>query len=758
MLKNIFFLKRRLKDQLSLVLKNNQLGNNQLNNKSYTDDDNELSNNRFNNSYCSNHFGYNIIFISIIILIMGALMTATITYYDVNNINRKTKNTQDKFKIINTALISYLAKNGKLPCPAPLDCDLEGCNNDGIYDKKILGNEFRENGNIDNNCIADNSGVFESKNKNNEKLLYGNVPTISLGLDNNYLIDDWGNKLIYIVPDSITKTNSLKNILINTSKSRDPNITKEYVIDGDIFVLLSNNTNISGAYPYKNRNSNNFTDKIVETTINKDGTTTTKNKTFYNLPKKDFEIKIDDPHYLKYHKNINNLHNAFNNNDDDVDTIEIVQPDCTEIELKYKMIIPNIMCENFSYTGNYQTFTVPENVDTITVELWGASGGDINEISTGGEGGYIKGNLSVSPGEKYYIYVGQKGVTSEEGYNNSTAWNGGGKQSNTNPGGGGATDIRTTSGEWKNNLEKRILVAGGGGGASIPSTATSEAGGEDGADGCGCSSSLDGMNESEGRMCYGNNTINGQQGPFTYIAIGGGRGNNYSGRCTVLGGNTYSGGGGYYAGGGTCGYSNREGEGEKKAYSCKEATSALKHCSVTDFSFGGGAGGAGYYSSDFTSVSGECGGNIGNGRAKICYNVNTPYETFKFGNAKYGELSFSEQSCPYKVSNPPKNDDYYSLSNFRNNDGSIISNKMAIKCGKNGNWETEVVNNKEQIKYIYKCLMLDKCEVPSSVDPSTNWNVNYSVVNTGIVNSPDGNNKMKCIIDVNNEASWYQIQ
>ena len=137
-------------------------------------------------------------------------MTATISYYDISNINRRTKNTQDKFKIINTALISYLAKNGKFPCPAPLDCDSTGCNNDNVYTEKILGNEFRKNKNIKNKCISDNSGVFESTNEDGDKLLYGNVPAISLGLDNSYLVDDWGNKLVYIIPDIITQDNALK--------------------------------------------------------------------------------------------------------------------------------------------------------------------------------------------------------------------------------------------------------------------------------------------------------------------------------------------------------------------------------------------------------------------------------------------------------------------------------------------------------------------------------------------------------------------
>ena len=77
---------------------------------------------------------------------MGVIMTAVIGYYDISNVERRTKITENKFKVINTALVSYLTKYGRLPCPAPLDCDLEGCNNDNIYDEKILGLEFRKDG------------------------------------------------------------------------------------------------------------------------------------------------------------------------------------------------------------------------------------------------------------------------------------------------------------------------------------------------------------------------------------------------------------------------------------------------------------------------------------------------------------------------------------------------------------------------------------------------------------------------------------
>ena len=134
---------------------------------------------------------------------------------------------------------------------------------------------------------------------------------------------------------------------------------------------------------------------------------------------------------------------------------------------------------NFDYTGDVQTFTVPES-GTYKVELWGAQGGnatirDPNVTFVGGLGGYVSGKTSFEKNKSIYIYVGAVGqsVTSTVGTNIS--YNGGGSTYNFGGAGGGATDIRyfsttPTSSDlnWDstNGLNSRIMVAGGGGGAN----------------------------------------------------------------------------------------------------------------------------------------------------------------------------------------------------------------------------------------------------------------------------------------------------
>ena len=101
-----------------------------------------------------NSSGYTLVSVSFVLLAMSIVVTSILGFYDANNLNRRLKLTTDKFEIINTALIAYLANNGRFPCPAPLDCDLNGCNNDGAYPEKQLGVEFRQDNDIDKDCIV----------------------------------------------------------------------------------------------------------------------------------------------------------------------------------------------------------------------------------------------------------------------------------------------------------------------------------------------------------------------------------------------------------------------------------------------------------------------------------------------------------------------------------------------------------------------------------------------------------------------------
>jgi len=62
--------------------------------------------------------------------------------------------------------------------------------------------------------------------------------------------------------------------------------------------------------------------------------------------------------------------------------------------------------EAFRTSGTF-TFTVPAGVTSVIVEVWGGGGG--GGLRDGGSGGYVKGDISVTPGEVISVTVGSGG-------------------------------------------------------------------------------------------------------------------------------------------------------------------------------------------------------------------------------------------------------------------------------------------------------------------------------------------------------------
>ncbi len=118
----------------------------------------------------------------------------------------------------------------------------------------------------------------------------------------------------------------------------------------------------------------------------------------------------------------------------------------------------------YDVNNSYYTFSAPVS-GSYKIELWGANGNSSGSFA-GGTGAYTSGNITLTAGEKIYVYVGGAGNGDNGGYN------GGGSltlnQSTQNgAAGGGATDIRLKKGNWDSvdGLRSRIMVAAGGGGA-----------------------------------------------------------------------------------------------------------------------------------------------------------------------------------------------------------------------------------------------------------------------------------------------------
>lgn len=227
----------------------------------------------------------------------------------------------------------------------------------------------------------------------------------------------------------------------------------------------------------------------------------------------------------------------------------------------------------FNYTGNVQTFTVPTGTIMLTMEAWGAQGGNADTRFSGGLGGYSVGTLS-SPTGTLYVCVGGVGTTDDGSYSSYTSmpggYNGGGAGRawedtyHGGGGGGGATHIATATGTLASlsaNTNSVLIVAGGGGGAS-----------DNGNGGSGGGTSGGSGNGNNG-CAPGTQTTGSAWG--------------YATGCTYTNGECGGGGGGWYGG-----------------YSATEENYA-------------GGGGSGYLKSTLTDAYMENGIREGNGQARI---------------------------------------------------------------------------------------------------------------------------------------------
>jgi hypothetical protein len=209
--------------------------------------------------------------------------------------------------------------------------------------------------------------------------------------------------------------------------------------------------------------------------------------------------------------------------------------------------------QTFNYTGTIDNFTVPAGVTSLVIEAKGAQGGTSNGSGTnaGGKGAYIKGTVSVTPGQVLKVLVGGQGSTGSQG------------------GGGGGSFITT-------NANAALVVAGGGGGAYYASYTTNAA-------------NADGVTGNNGMAGVGGNGGNGG------VAGTGGNGGGLSTTYSISGA-----GGGGLNGNGTSSTGTGGATGGKSF--TNGGTGGIKAGNGGNGGFGGGGGG------DWLNMTGAGGG------------------------------------------------------------------------------------------------------------------------------------------------------
>ncbi len=134
---------------------------------------------------------------------------------------------------------------------------------------------------------------------------------------------------------------------------------------------------------------------------------------------------------------------------------------------------------SFSTPGSFD-WIVPDGVTSVTVDAYGAAGGNgqiPEEPSEGGLGGRTRATIEVTPGETLQVNVGGLGGSYTGGGPALGGSNGGGDAGGPGAGGGGgASDVRRGG----TALVDRVVVAGGGGGGGARQNVCEIADGGDG--------------------------------------------------------------------------------------------------------------------------------------------------------------------------------------------------------------------------------------------------------------------------------------
>ncbi len=215
--------------------------------------------------------------------------------------------------------------------------------------------------------------------------------------------------------------------------------------------------------------------------------------------------------------------------------------------------------DTFSFSGQIDTFLVPNGITQVTIEARGAQGADVSLLSRpGGLGAIMIGDFAVTPGQKLKILVGEAAP--------NALWVGGG--------GGGSFVVDTAN--------NPLIVAGGGGGAiyqvvphaginaTVNNTGNAGHNGTPGGTGGNGGSSTrgggggglltDGAEDSQAPGSRGRSFLNGGAGGVnngTNTTRGGFGGGGGAIRIANNINNQGAGGGGGYSGGGGAGANNQ---------------------------------------------------------------------------------------------------------------------------------------------------------------------------------------------------------
>lgn len=186
--------------------------------------------------------GFTLIELAVVTAIIGLLVAGAVTGIGALRINAKLKETERALAHVELLLGTFVARNGRLPCPA--DPDLAP--DDAAYAREALDGSGTA-------CApalqVAGTGIFR-----------GTLPSAALGAPPRELVDGWGHQHFYLVvgsaarPDSLTNGSWARNDAVNEIElwdkaDGDASLpARRLLTDRGVAALVSTGPNAHGAF------------------------------------------------------------------------------------------------------------------------------------------------------------------------------------------------------------------------------------------------------------------------------------------------------------------------------------------------------------------------------------------------------------------------------------------------------------------------------------------------------------------------------
>lgn len=143
--------------------------------------------------------GFSLIELSIVLIIMGLMLSAYLnSFYSVYT-SQKYKKTKQDMETIAESIEIFLFRNGRLPCPAAVDLDIQS--KSYAIEGNCISPEDLEKISVDR--PKEMKGLYYSVGRNNKVVVTGFLPVRSMNLNQELIEDNWSKKYLYAVTLSL---------------------------------------------------------------------------------------------------------------------------------------------------------------------------------------------------------------------------------------------------------------------------------------------------------------------------------------------------------------------------------------------------------------------------------------------------------------------------------------------------------------------------------------------------------------------------